>query len=166
MLCCLLTWFNCLPQKQGLSAVWSAPGLNIDLDNLLGSPKSKATSIAAPLSMNELASGGGGGVTSSSNAKHTALGSISTFSSTSAVVGASGPNYNISGADMGQLSGAGVGTGTNYASGGLGMGYSGSVGMRPQYVSGYGNQAGFNPMVPGMRPMGMGGMGQTHQRPF
>lgn len=179
----VVVWYVCccvfyLPQKQELSSVWNVPGVNIDLDNLFGAPKSKTPSTAAALSMNQLASGSGG---SSISSKPT-LGSTSPSTVAMAM---SGANYNINtsmmtsvshgmgmpgasapGMGMNPTGFVGKGARMNYgAPGGVGMGYGGSAGMQPFGV-GHGNQAGFGLMVPGMNPMGIGGMGQQQQRPF
>ena len=180
-----MIFFCRIPQKQELSSVWSAPGLNIDLDNLLAPAKSKTSSTTAVLTMNQLASGSGG---ISNSRKPPTLGSTSP--STAATTGMSDPNYNINttmmtsvphgigvpggmapgmgmkvgGIGTNQPGFIGMGTGMNYGvPGGAGMGFGASAGMQPFGV-GYGSQAGFGSMVPGMNPMG--GIGQQGQRRF
>lgn len=150
------------------STLWSSSGLDIDMDNLLSSPKSKAAVTTVPPSMNQLASGG----------------AVSSLPAMGGGPGPTGPNYNVNtsmlatssrgtspgvGLGMGMPPGgmgmqpgtgqmgmaqAGPGMGMNYG----GMGYGG-VGMRPGFGAGFGGQ----PMMGGgYGPMGM----QQQQRPF
>lgn len=177
--------FFSFPQK---STLWSQSGLNIDIDNLMGSTKSKAAATTSAPSMNQLASGGGGGPSKQSTAGTAFMGTPSPAAPVS------GPNYNIStsmmmssqgaaptgmgmqpggmrmqpgGMGMAQPGFGGAGMGMNYG-GGVpgGMGYGG-MGMRPGFMGGFGGQpmmgGGYGGAAP-MNPMGMGM--QQQQRPF
>ncbi len=73
-------------QKPDVASKWASSGVNIDLDNLLGAPKNKATSSAPAPSMNQLASGG-------SSARQPVMGATSPSRTPAS---GSGPNYNIS----------------------------------------------------------------------
>ena len=187
----LTVHFPASPQKQETKpTLWSNAGLDIDVDNLLSTPKTKvSTTVAAP-SMNQLASGiGDGGGTKQSTV---VMGATSPSSSVLGV------NYNVNtsmlasppqrgqplgmgrgvapgmgmqpsgGMMMGQMgmgpAGFGTGMGMNYgASGGMGYG----MGVRPGFGVGFGGQ----PLMGGygsgpMNPMGMGLQQQHQQRPF
>lgn len=174
------------------STLWNTSGLNIDIDNLMSSPKTKATATTSAPSMNQLASGGTAG---SVAASQPIMGSSS--------VGPAAPNYNINtsmvtsahgtGTGMGPGGGMGMrpggmgmrpggmgmmgqqagfgppggGMGMNYGGmqGGMGMGYGGGMGVRPGgFGGGFAGQPGYGGMGGG--PMGMTGVQQQQQRPF
>lgn len=137
------------PEKP---TVWSSPGVNIDIDNLM-SPPSKTTTTTAPPSMNQLA----------------------TSTQTQASSFAGGPNYNINTAalmgqvpvqqpyvamGMGSRPGIGMGPSPGIGMGpspGMGVGYGGAAGMGVGMGYGTGMYAGAGGY--GARPMAMGGYG-------
>lgn len=148
------------------STLWNSPGLDIDLDNLLSSPGKTATTTTSAPSMNQLAFGGGGNV-SSKQPVGVAMGGAS-----------AAPNYNINTSMMtGTAPGMGPGMGPRMGvpHGGMGMGMTAQAG--PGMGMNYGAPGGMG-MRPGFggtgfvgQPMMGGGYGpmnmqQQQQRPF
>ena len=129
--------------------MWNNSGLNIDIDNLMSSPKSNAAAATTAPSMNQLA-GSGAPATASKQSMPVMGGST--------VNPAAAPNYNISTSMMMSSPAAPQGSSLGGPSGGMGMRPGGGMGMGQMGMMGGQQTGGFAPAAGGMGMNYGGGM--------